>query len=500
MKARKSLAAVTTRLQRVRNKRGDLEQQIYQHEISMRPLLYEKKAGAGFRSIENRANTAGLFDGYYAFDELLTGGFIERLQADRPVLKLMYGDASLDLSMENITEDVLGERSYSGGSTRIVYPNAWNNTDLHYVLGGHLVNKQIHLRSGHPREFKFRLKGKFRPRLVGDHVELGKEFAIVQPYLTYTPSKFGESSPIGNNRFTLQLKWSMRKVKDGLSLIVRLPEGDWSGWVLDPTITLQPGATGIDANAVEEVAGTNYGDSTRIEMHHVGPWRIRGYIKFDLASIPRKSTLVSGTFSTWLSNDLGSPNIRHEKVSASWGEKTLTWNNMPAAADLVMPDDVRTGAPTITSITAQIAVWQDWFDSPATNYGFRMTTLANTFTFVKSSDHATAAQRPKLTIYYTVPAGRLAAYTLNVWDPERRILDRQGRVVPPNEVRPDNWLDLEGLEPPGSRTYPSYVEDPSKLLIVEASYREGEKVPGIKSDRSQFGDVIVERVAGGHAG
>ena len=71
------------------------------------------------------------------------------------------------------------------------------------------------------------------------------------------------------------------------------------------------------------------------------------------------------------------------------------------------------------------------------------------------------------------------------------------RAVPPNEIRPDNWLHLEGLSLPGSRTYDSFVEDPTKIRIVESEYQEGKPVPRIKSDRSQFGEIITARAAGG---
>ncbi|GAF79310.1 unnamed protein product, partial [marine sediment metagenome] len=331
MRARRSFASITTKLPREKNDRGDLAPQSYQFEASMRPLGYEKKPGAGFRLLENRADEAGLFDGYYGFDELLTGGFIRQLQKDSPVLKVMYGDAVLDLGIEEINDGVLGELSYSNGSAAVFYPNAWPNADLRYILGGHLIAKQIHLHSGHPTEFTFRLAGQYQPLVVGDHIELGDEFAIIQPYLVYDVSDPNELSPLGDGQFQLQLKWRLKQKDDALLVSVELPEGDWAGWMLDPSITLQPGATGIDAFVNLAAPAVNYGDNTQIQMNHGGPTGLRGYIKFDLSSIIDGSTIVTGTFSTWVTNNLGSPSIRHEAVDAAWGEKTLIWNNQPAA-------------------------------------------------------------------------------------------------------------------------------------------------------------------------
>lgn len=519
MKKRKFAVATTEQMPRERDRRGDLKLPKYRSLISLSPMLYEKKPGSGFQKISNKADQVRLFNGYIGFDELLTGGFIEVLSKDKPALKVMYGDVSVDITPIGINQ-VIAEVEYKKDSTFVTYPEAWKNADLQYILSGHLLSKRIYLKKGHPREFKFRVEGA-DPVEKDGYVFLGGDLAIAQPYL--------------EGKDSIPLKWKLRKAKKGTLFAIKLPEGNWDGWVLDPTIVLQPGAAaGIDTYLDESNLAVNYGGNIHLRnTFSAGGFNRDSMIRWDLSGIPIGSTIDDFTFWLWCNASINTAAWNMHGIIASndaWTEMGATcftrdgvnaWtgggglNNIPGdniGVD-IQPNPIyeyrRIPAPPVWIAhpntappggdASNLVAFQQAFDDYHGFYfrGILRNPGANTNLRYDSSDGGVAGQHPALSVTYTPPGGRLTNYTLNVWDPKRRILDRQGRILSPDEVRANTWLGLEGLALPGSRIYPSYVEDPNKLRIVDSHYEDGKPVPDIKTDRNQFGEIITARAAGG---
>jgi hypothetical protein len=97
-----------------------------------------------------------------------------------------------------------------------------------------------------------------------------------------------------------------------------------------------------------------------------------------------------------------------------------------------------------------------------------------------------------------VPAlGRAVKYYFNIWDPKAQVRDRNDQPVPPNELDPDNWVEVQGHVLPDAMTYDTYIVDPTKARIVEVT--AGEKGATIRANRSQFADVLISRASAGRA-
>jgi len=90
---------------------------------------------------------------------------------------------------------------------------------------------------------------------------------------------------------------------------------------------------------------------------------------------------------------------------------------------------------------------------------------------------------------------RAVKYYFNIWDPKPEIKDVQGRVIPPDQLRGDSWLEMQGAKLPQSEIYDSFIEDPSKARIIEVATR-GDSAT-LKASRSQFADVLIKRAASG---
>jgi hypothetical protein len=96
---------------------------------------------------------------------------------------------------------------------------------------------------------------------------------------------------------------------------------------------------------------------------------------------------------------------------------------------------------------------------------------------------------------YVPPYGRGTRYYFNIWDPRATVKDRNERPVPPNELRADNWIELQGVALPNPNVYSTYVEDPTKAYIVEVSASQGGAQ--LRASRNQFADTLIKRAAAG---
>lgn len=194
--------------------------------------------------------------------------------------------------------------------------------------------------------------------------------------------------------------------------------------LIDPTLSLQPDATdGIDTSIYQGAptqnrngSGLNVGDraSSLILM--------RTLIKFDLSTLPSDAVISAATMSLYADFD-GSSNARTFRVyrtKRAWVETQATWNvystgnNWSTAGGFHVDDCEQTdiGSRAFTA-TETINQFKDFTLAPTTKAGLDLgngwlvkadTEVDDEYQFV-DSDNATAANRPKLEIIYTVPSG-----------------------------------------------------------------------------------------------
>ena len=191
------------------------------------------------------------------------------------------------------------------------------------------------------------------------------------------------------------------------------------------TVTLQPGSSGKDAMVVGHptYANTNYGSLTQ---HQIQYWTISGstmtkrnYLEFDLSSIPENAivlsadlTLYGQSFQTILS---GSNALYIRKVTESWDESTLTWNNKPASTSTGQISVAHAGNSTADDVFDVTDHVQEFVSRPCNNFGweFRLQNETTLYSkrFYYSSDYTVASKRPKLVVDYILPM-ELDAYTV----------------------------------------------------------------------------------------
>jgi hypothetical protein len=174
------------------------------------------------------------------------------------------------------------------------------------------------------------------------------------------------------------------------------------------TCTLTPAA---DTYADQSSGGSNFGTATTLQVKSGTNLVLlaankRTFVRFDLAScsIPSSARVLSGRMRLFMSSAPGSTRTyQAHRVSASWAEASLDWNNQPGVA----------ATPTATVVTGTTAnVTLEWnviadvaafVAGSATNNGWRVADSVESNTGesqFRSREHGTASQRPSLVVTY----------------------------------------------------------------------------------------------------
>jgi len=192
-----------------------------------------------------------------------------------------------------------------------------------------------------------------------------------------------------------------------------------------PTLTLQPSdATSKDIYIISDLATTNTDGNGNVGIgernNAVGSIR-RTLIQFDLSTLPADAIISSAILSLYLSSNLAD-NTRTfgvHRLKRAWVPAQATWNiystgNNWSTAGGFHADDCEQTNIGSTSIVASPSVgFIDFSLTPTTKTGLDLgngflilaqTTELNDYHEFLSSDDATAGNRPKLVITYTVPA------------------------------------------------------------------------------------------------
>lgn len=97
-------------------------------------------------------------------------------------------------------------------------------------------------------------------------------------------------------------------------------------------------------------------------------------------------------------------------------------------------------------------------------------------------------------------AERPIEYTIDVWDPEQRMIDSAGHVVPRYKIKPNNWGRLIGLESTTAEVYENNYEDPTLFYIESVSYDGETDEVQIITNRGDLPEVLLARLASGSTG
>jgi hypothetical protein len=131
-------------------------------------------------------------------------------------------------------------------------------------------------------------------------------------------------------------------------------------------------------------------------------------IKFDLSDIPADATITKAVLSLYVYQKISSsyngtlPNKAKSlyKINAAWQEGTITWSNKPAIASSALTSAGSSAINAWEDFTVTSAI-KDVVENNAANNGFMIQfTSYNYGVIFRSSEYATASERPKLVITY----------------------------------------------------------------------------------------------------
>jgi hypothetical protein len=130
--------------------------------------------------------------------------------------------------------------------------------------------------------------------------------------------------------------------------------------------------------------------------------RNEALLSFDLSSIPRSAVVGSATLKLYVSDADGST-IRAHRVAAPWIESTVTFASFAQHFDapVVGSIEVRRGNTQKSVDVTQLA--KAWVTGAVSNFGVLLESRACDETTLVSREGGTVAQKPALTVCYTIP-------------------------------------------------------------------------------------------------
>jgi hypothetical protein len=174
---------------------------------------------------------------------------------------------------------------------------------------------------------------------------------------------------------------------------------------------IQRGANGTVADAYVWLASPDYtGNWENLYTGIVDGGRKRSLIHFDLGFLPAGATIDNATFSIYQysggasQSTLGAavvPVVSVHRVTAAWGETSVTWNNFGGYDGTAVSSFEQNGLGwKSASVTGLV---QGWTRGDYPNYGLLLdnpTTDPDQSETYRASEYGTVSERPKLTICY----------------------------------------------------------------------------------------------------
>ena len=171
------------------------------------------------------------------------------------------------------------------------------------------------------------------------------------------------------------------------------------------TCTLTPNADTYADGAVLN-QGANFGTATQLHVRSDTLGNKRSFVRFNVSScIPSGARIKTATLSLFLASAPGASRTHQlRRVTASWGETTLTWSNQPAVAGAAT-GNVSTGTTNNVTLSWTVLADVQAFADGTANNGWRVADSAEGALGAQegrynSREHATVSQRPSLAITY----------------------------------------------------------------------------------------------------
>lgn len=385
--------------------REDLGGGRFRHVQNIKPIAFQRD-GAMLR-ITNALGNSGDQQLPVGVDELVQFRVRDRLAGNSPLLHFGKGNSHVRLTPLD-TANVNGQVN----GNVILFPGARPGADLRLSVGGHRVETEWILGTGHPAQFRWRVDehgGGFDPVTLA-----WPEFRMLPPVLVDPATGLHET-----------LSWVVAQQGGRYILAVTLPAGNHAGKILDPTLTLQPGAAdGIDTRISSTSATTNFGTAANGLLGEVNSAASiqRMLFKFDLSGLPSAALISSAVLSLYAVADFATnaPTFLIYRQLRAWTELGVTWNKYDGITDWQSAggfgaadcEQASIGSAVLTA-TETLNVFKDFTLTPTSKAALDLgngwliksqAELNDAYQF-NFSDHASSSTRPTLVIIYTLPAG-----------------------------------------------------------------------------------------------
>ena len=316
---------------------------------------------------------------------------------------------------------------------------AWTRPEANLAIihAGHYVKLAMELKGGYVPEdglvaFPVGLSGLTRSgaKILAD----GQTVALLRPPVAYDAANESDVRKI-NYQFT--------SLGGQPYLLMTLPSlAGMARPVVDPTLTLSEGEAGANTDTWLRSSSPNSNYGTNASLY-IGDNLAAvdcgncSLVKFDISSIPAGSTIYSVTASFYEdeaqagNGGATTRTITMHRMLRNWVEAEATWNIYSTGNSWTTGGGRGDGTDRVGTASASVqsgvkaandhvdftgaglvADVQGWLDEDYNNYGWLLDCDSN-FSGVseysnsryRSSDHATAAQRPVLTVIYTEGGG-----------------------------------------------------------------------------------------------
>jgi hypothetical protein len=174
-------------------------------------------------------------------------------------------------------------------------------------------------------------------------------------------------------------------------------------------LVLQPGADGKDAMVSILEPSVNFGNYRYLTANFGPATEVRGLVDFEGLSAISGATVNSAYLDLWIDTANSTDyDFGIYRVTASWEESSVTWQNQPAfVAEPYAKIKVSgaAGGPYTWDVKALV---QEWAAGAYMNYGLVLKRVdmqyPSNWPYFCSGDNANASYHPRLRVDYTPPA------------------------------------------------------------------------------------------------
>lgn len=157
-----------------------------------------------------------------------------------------------------------------------------------------------------------------------------------------------------------------------------------------------------DVRVTNQFPNTNFGSDpwVPVSKYWTG-YEHRGFFNHLTTSIPSNATIIYAKFKFYVKNYVGTDTYTLRRVTATWTEGGITWNNQPGVSDTI--NSLSCGAKKWYEVDITNA-FKNWWNATWADYGFRMNgTNANRFVDIYSKEFTGTTYDPYIEVKYSVP-------------------------------------------------------------------------------------------------